>query len=113
MGNTKEVKSNDAKSKGLKSLAVMVVLVVFLLIAVTAVCLGGLGILFLSQSMRESAQEYEMTKNQGLSDRNQVADTVGHFTGAGFLRQSGRRKHNRRRGSKTGNGGSQDAALQG
>ncbi len=64
MGNTKEVKSNDAKSKGLKSLAVMVVLVVFLLIAVTAVCLGGLGILFLSQSMRESAQEYEMTKNQ-------------------------------------------------
>lgn len=64
MRNTKEVKSNDAKSKGLKSLAVMVVLVVFLLIAVTAVCLGGLGIAFLSQSMRESAEEYETTKNQ-------------------------------------------------
>lgn len=64
MRYTKEVKSNDGKSKGLKSLAVMVVLVVFLLIAVTAVCLGGLGILFLSQSMRESAEEYETTKNQ-------------------------------------------------
>lgn len=64
MGNTKEVKSNDIKNKGLKSLAVMVVLVVFLLIAVTAVCLGGLGIVFLRQSMAESAEQYETTKNQ-------------------------------------------------
>lgn len=64
MRNAKEVTSNDAKNKGLKSLATMVVLVVFLLIAVTALCLGGLGIVFLSQSMRESAEEYETTKNQ-------------------------------------------------
>ncbi len=64
MRNAKEVTSNDAKNKGLKSLATMVVLVVFLLIAVTALCLGGLGIFFLSQSMRESAEEYETTKKQ-------------------------------------------------
>lgn len=55
---------NVSKNKGVKSLATMVVLVVFLLIAATAVCLGGLGIFFLRQSMAESASEYETTKNQ-------------------------------------------------
>ncbi len=54
----------EAKNKGVKSLATMVVLVVFLLIAATAICLGGLGIFFLRQSMAESANEYEVTKNQ-------------------------------------------------
>ena len=106
MGNTKEVKSNDAKSKGLKSLAVMVVLVVFLLIAVTAVCLGGLGILFLSQSMRESAQEYEMTKNQDYRTeiKSQIQSAISLVQG--FYDKAAE-------GSITGNGGSQDAALQG
>lgn len=56
--------SKETKGKGVKSLAVMVVFVVFLLIAATAVCLGGLGIFFLRQSMAESANEYEATKNQ-------------------------------------------------
>ncbi len=56
--------SKEPKGKGVKSLAVMVVFVVFLLIAATAVCLGGLGIFFLRQSMAESANEYEATKNQ-------------------------------------------------
>ncbi len=64
MGNTKDVASRYAKNKGLKSLATMVVLVVFMLIAVTALCLGGLGIYFLSQSMTESAREFEAAKNQ-------------------------------------------------
>ena len=64
MGNTKDVASKYDKSKGLKSLATMVVLVVFMLIAVTALCLGGLGIFFLSQSMTESAKEFEAAKNQ-------------------------------------------------
>lgn len=59
MENTKET-----KNKGVKSLAVKVVLVVFMLIAATAICLGGLGIFFLWQSMAESASEYEVTKNQ-------------------------------------------------
>ena len=54
----------EAKNKGVKSLATMGVLVVFLLIAATAICLGGLGIFFLRQSMAESANEYEVTKNQ-------------------------------------------------
>ena len=64
MGNTKDVASKYDKSKGLKSLATMVVLVVFMLIAVTALCLGGLGIFSLSQSMTESAKEFEAAKNQ-------------------------------------------------
>ncbi len=64
MENTKELHNKDAKNKGLKSLAVMVVLVVFLLISVTALCLGGLGIAFLRQSMAESAEQYETTKNE-------------------------------------------------
>lgn len=64
MSNTKETRSKDTKGKGIKSLAVMVILVVFMLMAVNSICLGGLGIYFLSQSMRESAEQYEDTKDQ-------------------------------------------------
>lgn len=46
----------------MKSLAMMVVLVVFLLIAGTAACLGGLGIFFLRQSMTEFVDDHEETK---------------------------------------------------
>ncbi len=63
MKSAKEVMGNETKGKGVKSLATMVVLVVFLLIAGTAICLGGLGIFFLRQSMAESASEFESTKN--------------------------------------------------
>lgn len=56
--------ARDTNGKGLKSLATMVVLVVFILIAVTAVCLGGLGIFFLRQSMTESVNQYHETKDQ-------------------------------------------------
>ncbi len=62
--NSKETTDKDTKGKGIKSLAVMVILVVFMLMAVNTICLGGLGIYFLSQSMRETAEQYETTKNQ-------------------------------------------------
>lgn len=64
MTKTKKSKNVSAKNKGVKSLAIMIVLVVFSLIAVTAVSLGGLGIFLLRQSMNESAREYELTKSE-------------------------------------------------
>ena len=60
----KDKSTSNANSKGMKSLATMVVLVVFLLIAVTAASLGGLGIFFLRQSMTETVSEHETTKNE-------------------------------------------------
>lgn len=56
--------TKEKNGKGMKSLATMVVLVVFLLIAFAAICLGGLGIFFLRQSMTESVNDHEMTKNE-------------------------------------------------
>lgn len=60
----KEEDTREARGKGVKSLATMVVLVVFTLIAVTAVSLGGLGIIFLRQSLEESVSQYQETKDQ-------------------------------------------------
>lgn len=61
----KMIESTQEKTgKGMKSLATMVVLVVFLLIAITAASLGGLGTFFLRQSMTESVDEHESTKNE-------------------------------------------------
>lgn len=54
--------TKEKSGKGMKSLAMMVVLVVFLLIAGTAACLGGLGIFFLRQSMTEFVGDHEETK---------------------------------------------------
>lgn len=62
MKNTVNASKKDGR--GMKSLATMVVLVVFMLIAATAACLGGLGIFFLRQSMTETIEEHETTKNQ-------------------------------------------------
>ena len=56
MKNT--VNASKKNGRGMKSLATMVVLVVFMLIAATAACLGGLGIFFLRQSMTESIEEH-------------------------------------------------------
>lgn len=80
MRNTKETSS---KGKGVKSLSIMVVLVVFLLIATTAVCLGGLGIFFLRQSMTESSREYEETKNQDYQTeiKSQVQSAISLVQG--------------------------------
>lgn len=81
MRNTKHTR--ETKGKGVKSLSTMIVLVVFLLIAATAICLGGLGIFFLRQSMSESSREFEQTKNQDYQTeiRSQVQSAISLVQG--------------------------------
>lgn len=65
MKKMQKTKQNQKQSKGIKSLAVTLSLMIFVLIAVTALLLGGLGIYFLNQSMKESTEQYETAMNQG------------------------------------------------
>lgn len=83
MKKAKETTGREIRNKGVKSLAIMVVLVVFVLIAGTAVCLGGLGIFFLRQSMDESAREYEATKNEDYKTeiKSQVQSAISLVQG--------------------------------
>lgn len=83
MSKTKEINSRGTGNKGVKSLAIMVVMVVFLLIALAAVCLGGIGIFFLRQSMSQSASEYEMTKSEDYKTeiKSQVQSAISLVQG--------------------------------
>ena len=53
------------QGKGTKSLATIVILVIFSLIAVTTIFLSGLGVHFLKQSMEKTTKEYENAKDEG------------------------------------------------
>ena len=53
------------QGKGTKSLATIVILVIFSLIAVTTIFLSGLGVHFLKQSMEKTTKEYENVKDEG------------------------------------------------
>ena len=60
--------SKEEKENGTgwsKSIATVLVLVIFCLIAVTVVILGALGISFLKKSMNEDIETYEETMYQG------------------------------------------------
>ena len=52
------------QGKGTKSLATIVILVIFSLIAVTTIFLSGLGVHFLKQSMEKTTKEYENAKSE-------------------------------------------------
>ena len=60
----KEIAKKRA-GKGAKTLATTLILVNFILVAVTTVFLSGVGVYFLGQSMKQSIAEYENAKNDG------------------------------------------------
>lgn len=51
--------------KGFKSLTAMLIAIIFVMIAIPAVTLGGLGVYFLNQSMQESVEEYATAMSDG------------------------------------------------
>lgn len=61
----REMKST--KAVGVKSLATTLSLMIFILLAVTALFLGGFGVYFLNQSMKESMEKYEQARNEGYN----------------------------------------------
>ena len=71
MGKSKEVE-NSMKNKSnstpwSKSIATVLVTIIFLMLAVTVVVLGVLGISFLKKSMNQNLQTYEETMNDGYN----------------------------------------------
>lgn len=64
--------------RGFKSLTAMLITIIFVMIAIPAVTLGGLGIYFLNQSMRESAEEYAtaMTDGYEMEIKSQVESAM-------------------------------------
>ena len=60
-----KVAVGSKQGKGTKSLATIVILVIFTLIAVTTIFLSGLGVHFLKQSMEKTTKEYENAKDEG------------------------------------------------
>ena len=71
MGENKEVE-NNMKNKSnstpwSKSIATVLVTVIFLMLAVTVVVLGALGISFLKKSMNQNLRTYEETMNDGYN----------------------------------------------
>ena len=71
------------KGKGGKSLATTLTLMIFALIVVTALFLGGLGVYFLNQSMNESTKEYEEARDTGYKSeiKSQVESAVAVIQG--------------------------------
>ncbi|MCM1174792.1 MAG: methyl-accepting chemotaxis protein [Blautia sp.] len=71
MGTDREVKSNKKdKSRSTpwsKSIATVLVAVIFLMLAATVVVLGALGISFLKKSMNQNLATYEETVNDGYN----------------------------------------------
>ncbi len=61
-------------TKGFRSLTAMLITIIFIMITIPAVCLGGLGIYFLNQSMETSARQYEeaMTEGYNMEIKSQV-----------------------------------------
>ncbi len=61
-------------TKGFRSLTTMLITIIFIMIAIPAACLGGLGIYFLNQSMETSARQYEeaMTEGYHMEIKSQV-----------------------------------------
>ncbi len=59
---------------GFRSLTAMLITIIFIMITIPAVCLGGLGIYFLNQSMETSARQYEeaMTEGYNMEIKSQV-----------------------------------------
>lgn len=71
MGENKEVKSNmtnksDSTTRS-TSIATVLVMVIFLMLAATIVVLGALGISFLKKSMNQNLTTYEETTNDGYN----------------------------------------------
>jgi len=71
MGEHKEVKSNRGNKSNStpwsKSIATVLVAVIFLMLAATIVVLGALGISFLKKSMKQNIATYEETMNDGYN----------------------------------------------
>lgn len=71
-------KNNSAKSQKKGSFATTLSVMIFFMIAVTAVCLGGLGIYFLDQSLVQSTAQYEQAKSEGyqMEIKSQVQGAI-------------------------------------
>lgn len=71
MGESNEVKSNgknkSSSTPWSKSIATVLVAVIFLMLAATVVVLGALGISFLKKSMNQNIVTYEETMNDGYN----------------------------------------------
>ena len=59
--------SEKGTSKRSSSIATVLVLMIFAMIAATAIVLGALGISFLRKSMNQNLATYEETMNEGYS----------------------------------------------
>lgn len=73
------------------SFAVTLSLMIFCIVAVTAVCLGGLGIYFLRQSLTQSTLQYEEAKSEGyqMEIKSQVQAAIAEVQSYYNLSQSG------------------------
>lgn len=87
MGENKTFTRGERKG----SLAVTLSLIIFCIVAVTAVCLGGLGIYFLRQSLKQSTRQYEEAKTEGyrMEIKSQVQAAIAEVQRYYNLSQSG------------------------
>ena len=64
--------------RGFKSLTVMLISIIFIMIVIPAVTLGGLGVYFLDESMVEASELYEtaMTEGYKMEIQSQVQSAM-------------------------------------
>lgn len=77
------MKTEERRSRGLRSISAKLILVTFALIAATSLFLSGMGISFLNKSMEEATTEYKEAMDQGYKSeiRSQVQTSLSAIQG--------------------------------
>lgn len=80
----KDIKTEEeTKKKGGKSLATNIIIMIFVMVAMSTIFLGGLGIFFLKQTMLEATSQYESAKNEGyqMEIKSEVQSAISSIQG--------------------------------